>query len=223
MIVLFNGPPGSGKDDACGELVKYKFTHLSFAHELLKSVVDYFNVDWHWFMEGYADRDIKENKVEYELGHRTRRQAMIYVAEEVIKPLYGKDYYAKQVVAQIQKDPTKNYCISDLGYEEELRAIVDAFGEEEVVVVQLERKGCTFKNDERKWIGKVNRDTLPLLYDDKTAPVNPNKIIETDINVPTFKIYNISTLGHFHRNVNYLLFILLEEGRVERVEFEQAG
>jgi hypothetical protein len=211
MIILFNGPPGSGKDDACELLEKYKFTHLSFKHALYKSVCEFYNVNYDWFMKGYAIRDIKENKREQSLGWKTRRQAMIYVAEEHIKPTHGKGYYGRQVANQI--DPTKNYCISDLGYVEELEAVVNKVGEENVKVVQIEREGYDFACDRRRYVGNVNAEVLPVVFDVNKRPKYYTEFLETTMNVETFKIYNNSTLKNFHRNVHYILFMLLEEGK----------
>ena len=214
MIVLFNGPPGSGKDDACGVLVKYGFTHLSFAHELLKSVVDYFNVDYDWFMEGYNIRDIKENYVESSLGLRTRRQAMIYVAEDVMKPLYGKNYYADQVVKQINKNPKGRYCISDLGYHEELETVVDAVSKENVAVIQLVRRGYDFSSDKRKYIGGENSGIMefPVYFNENEKSIIDEPCEETRTGVRIFRVYNNDTLDNFHRSIHFILFILLEEG-----------
>ena len=208
MIVLFNGPPGSGKDDACIVLEKYKVEHLSFKHELYKSVCDYFNVDYDWFMEGYNVREIKENLVEWKLGGRTRRQAMIYVAEEIIKPIYGKDYYAKQVSNQI--DPTKNYCISDLGYAEELEAIVDKFGKNNVAVIQLEREGYDFSKDKRRYVGQVNSGVFPTGSGESIPTATKSEFYKTDCEVQTFMIYNNNTLEEFHLYVRSI-FLFLEE------------
>jgi len=206
MILLFNGPPGCGKDAACEVLEKSGFTHLSFKHELYKSVCDFYKVDYDWFMIGYINRDIKENKREQLLGWKTRRQAMIYVAELYIKPAFGKGYYGKQAANQIKSD--KNYCISDLGYLEELNEVANKVGADNVAIVQVEREGCDFSKDQRSYIGQVNEFSLPLYFDPKDTPKDNSYFIKAPEDIRVYKIYNNSTLENFHSNVNHMKLIL---------------
>ena len=207
MIVIFNGPPGSGKDDACLKMMEYGYIHLSFKGELYKEVVDFYNVDYNWFMEGYANRDIKENVREQRLGWKTRREAMIYVAESVIKPFHGKDYFGKKVLDQI--DPTKNYCISDAGYAEEVQPLVDAFGEELISIIQIERTDCDFSSDKRRYIGEPNSGTFPVYHNQEKKPIEePREFIKTNFSVDTYMIRNNTTLENFHRHVNFITFLL---------------
>ena len=64
MIVIFNGPPASGKDEAASLYKeKFGFGNLSFKYQLFKETIKHFEVDERWFMEGYNDRDQKEKKV----------------------------------------------------------------------------------------------------------------------------------------------------------------
>ena len=108
MIILFNGPPGSGKDLAADWFKKKGFKHLSFKYQLFKETIKYFDVDEAWFMEGYNNREIKEIPSTL-LGNMSRREAMIYVSEKVIKPKRGLDYFGNLVADEI--DLMKDYCI----------------------------------------------------------------------------------------------------------------
>jgi hypothetical protein len=210
MIVIYNGPPGSGKDDACLKMMEHGYIHLSFKGELYKEVADFYNVDYNWFMEGYAVREVKENVREQSLGWKTRREAMIYVAESVIKPFHGKDYFGKKVLDQI--DPTKNYCISDAGYAEEVQPLVDAFGEELINIVQIERKGCDFSNDKRRYIGEPKSGTLAFFNQEKIQIEEPREFIKTSFSVDTYLIRNNTTLENFYIHVNHIVFLLSEKG-----------
>ncbi len=117
MIVIFNGPPASGKDEAASLYKeKYGYGNLSFKHQLFKETIAHFGVDKEWFMEGYEDRTKKETK-EYALGDRSRREAMIHVSENIIKPKKGLDYFGRSVADEIFEG--NNYALADGVFVEE--------------------------------------------------------------------------------------------------------
>ena len=95
MIVLFNGPPKSGKDHAADYFKNKGWKHLSFKYQLYKETCLYFNIHYTWFMERYDNRALKEVP-HIDLGHMSCREAMIHVSETVIKPRRGLDYFGKQ-------------------------------------------------------------------------------------------------------------------------------
>ena len=116
MIVIFNGPPGSGKDEAASLFKEtFGFQNLSFKYQLFKETIAHFEVDKAWFMEGYDDREVKEKK-EFALKDMSRREAMIHVSEDIIKPKNGKDYFGRMVAEEIEDG--KNYAIADGGFTE---------------------------------------------------------------------------------------------------------
>ena len=82
-VVIFNGPPGCGKDAACLLYKNMGYTHLSFKEELFKETFKFFGVSKEWFMKGYENRDIKEKPVpQLKVSGKSfsRRDAMIYVS-----------------------------------------------------------------------------------------------------------------------------------------------
>ena len=91
MILIFNGPPGSGKDLCCEYLKSKGFEHIEFKNQLYVETIKYFGVDKQWFFDGYT-RERKEIK-EPLLNGMSRREAMIHVSENVLKPKYGNVYF----------------------------------------------------------------------------------------------------------------------------------
>ena len=80
MIVIFNGPPASGKDEAASLFKEtFGFGNLSFKYQLFKETINHFEVNERWFMDGYNDREQKEKK-EFALNDMSRREAMIHVS-----------------------------------------------------------------------------------------------------------------------------------------------
>lgn len=155
MIFLFNGPPGSGKDAGCSFLLDV-CEHRSFKHILFDLTAQYYDVSLDWFMEGYDVREIKE-RPEDRLKGKSRRQALIHVSEDIIKPKHGASYFGIMLANSMNADT--DYCISDSGFVEELTPLINTFGAENLHIIQLFREGCTFSNDSREYMnGKLVAD-----------------------------------------------------------------
>lgn len=193
MIVLFNGPPGSGKDLAADFYKKLGFKHLSFKYQLYRETCNYFDCDYDWFMEGYDNREVKEIPSML-LGHMSRREAMIYVSEEVIKPKKGLDYFGQLVAGEIQDG--KDYCISDGGFIDELIPVVDRVGTDKFVLVQLTRDGHDYSSDSRRYFkGKDLKDEY-VLGGVKT-PIDSQYVLPHTFDVTMYRIHNNSTIEDF--------------------------
>jgi len=148
-VIIFNGPPSSGKDASCEFLKNEKdFTHVEFKEQLFADTIALFRVDRDWFFSNYNSKhkDVKEEK----LKNFSRREALIHTSENIIKPLYGNSYYGLKASEKMEHG--KNYCISDGGFVEELSHIINKFGDEEVIIVRLYRDGLDYRNDSRKYI-----------------------------------------------------------------------
>lgn len=162
-IVLFNGPPSSGKDTASDFTmawlkqsgkngIHYRFaaplkdaTHALFG---LKVGREHFN-------------ECKNVPSSLFLG-MSPRQAYIWMSEEAVKPKFGKDFFAKvavhliseRIVASGKSDGV--IVVSDCGFAEEVDALIEAFGAENVAVVHLKRSGTDYTNDSRSYIENVD-------------------------------------------------------------------
>jgi len=192
LIVLFNGPPGSGKDEAAAFFKGYGFKHLSFKYQLFKETIRYFKVDEKWFMEGYNNRKEKEAPSAL-LGHMSRREAMIYVSEEVIKPKRGLDYFGKQIANEM--DLSKDYCISDGGFVDELIPVINRVGSDNFVLVQLTRDGCDYSSDSRRYFdGNLHHEYI----NSHATPIQKKYVLPHKFDVKTYRIHNNGELGTFH-------------------------
>lgn len=189
MILFFNGPPGSGKDKACEFVTeKYGFNHLSFKEQLIIDTADHFAVSIEWFLNKYDDRSEKEKK-QPELGNRSKREALIYVSETLIKPIRGLDYYGKIVAQKIEKDC--NYCFSDGGFKEELLPVINIVGNNNILIIHLYRNNCSFSSDSRSYVHGI--------------PQNGNSYSEPFFPVKTYQIQNNSTLDDFHKEIKTII------------------
>ena len=149
QVIIFNGPPGSGKDYICNYLsnVLDRTRHSEFKEHLFRCTCVLFNVTYEEFMELYTDREKKETSTCLLYGY-SPREAMIYVSEEVIKPKFGKDYFGLCTAENLGFGLT---VFSDGGFIEELEAVYDEC-DGNMMIVQLHRDGCDFSKDSRSYI-----------------------------------------------------------------------
>lgn len=192
MIIIFNGPPGTGKDEACLFFTQKGFTHLSFKHELYKETVKYFGVSMDWFMNGYIDRSVKEQKEET-LGGRSRREAMIYVSEEVIKPKFGSDYFGLQAATKIKKG--RDYCFSDGGFVDEIMSVINTSEAERCIIVQLTRDGCDFSSDSRRYIDGNLAEQFIIR---RSTEISKLHVLPHKFPVCMYRIHNNGSIEEFY-------------------------
>jgi len=200
MIILFNGPPGSGKDVAADYFKEHGFKHLSFKYQLFNETINHYGVDQEWFMEGYNNREKKEFKSS-KLDNLSRREAMIHVSENLIKPEKGLDYFGKLVAEEI--DPEKDYVISDGGFIEELVPVLEKCGAENFVLVQLTREGCDFSTDSRRYFQGNHMVTEYVL--NKRTDINEEHVLPEKFDVRMYRVHNNSTIENFYETIDIIL------------------
>ena len=193
MIVIFNGPPASGKDEAASLFKEtFGFGNLSFKYQLFKETIKHFDVDERWFMEGYNNRELKEKK-EFALNDMSRREAMIHVSENIIKPKKGLDYFGQSVAKEIFED--KNYALADGGFVEELEPIIEKVGAENIVIVQLTREGCDYSSDSRKYFNGrlINEWTVG-----SKTEIDKAYVLKEEMDIKTYRVHNNGSLHNLH-------------------------
>lgn len=195
MIVIFNGPPRTGKDECCAYLIEKGFEHLSFKKVLFQETCKYFGVDINWFMDGYNDRSVKETSSSYLQGY-SRRESMIHVSENVIKPKYGKDFFGNEVANTIVEG--KDYCFSDGGFKEELVPIINKVGTKDLCLVQLTREGCDFSSDSRRYL---NGTLINEYIIEKETPIIKSHILPENFSVRTYRIHNNGNVKELHGTI----------------------
>ncbi len=167
-IIIFNGPPKSGKDlfkdllsNYISESTEYKSTITytpNFKTKLVEFVLDYYGISIDEWKERYDNRELKETSWD-KLDGLSQREALIDMSENKIKPALGKDFFGKCVRNSIKNSLYINELgyniislISDGGFKEELSPLIDEFGAENIIVFRLHRDGCDYTGDSRGWI-----------------------------------------------------------------------
>lgn len=164
-VIIFNGPPGSGKDHACeylSELIE-NCHHEEFKRHLFKCTKILFNIDSQEFDELYKDRETKE-KPTCKLRGMSPREAMIFTSEEVIKPKFGKDYFGLCAAENLEYGLN---VFSDGGFEDELVPVYQEC-DGNMLIVQIHREGFDFSNDSRNYIDEFLDVPVLKLFNDST-------------------------------------------------------
>lgn len=96
----------------------------------------------------------------YELNGKdySKREFLIHMSENVIKPSFGKDAFGKAFVNSLPEDGI--VFVSDSGFPEELQPVIEHVGEENVLVIRIQRESCSFEGDSRDYL-------TPEMFDDK--------------------------------------------------------
>ena len=166
-IILFNGPPKSGKD-TLADIIKleYNYPKHQFKDRLYEIGSKIARMDLETYKSICSDRDIKDVNGAIRGWEGTPREHLIYVSEDVIKPLFGDEYFGK-TLADISSyiygitgsgGLYGGIVVPDSGFMKELYPLCDITPMEgnpiEIHVVQLTKDGCSFEGDSRSYLDK---------------------------------------------------------------------
>lgn len=153
-VILFNGPSGSGKDYAANLIVDNYYAYpFSFKSMVERIIINLFGIppeDWYLWMATQHGKSIPRE----ELMGMSARETLIHISENFIKTEFGREWIAR-VTTRTADDKTTGSPLlvcSDLGFQEELEASIDQWGEENVHLVLLQREGHTFSGDSRSYV-----------------------------------------------------------------------
>ena len=237
MIILLNGPPGCGKDTVAEYITKkYNFTHLQFKKNLIDVTKRFLKIEDENWESYYSRKDQKiicrpsplslsDPEITKEREFISIRQFMIFMAEEVLKPTFGKGIFAKNMLTTSQVW-NENFVISDLGFAEEINQIMEETGavRSKRVIVRIDREGCNFLQDSRDWVTEFDADDIffgdfgERLFSERRNPENfleggpefteeSSDIIKNNFTEAPFEyeITNNGTLYELYRKIDKIL------------------
>lgn len=157
-IVLFNGPPRSGKDTAARACMESEdlngfprvFDRMSmpikraFAGMMGQHIDRWGNVDY------FEDR-----KEAFGAGPlaTSYRLWQIDFSERFMKPQYGNDVFGRLFNnRQATQHIDAAIFVPDCGFDTEYKTLTENFGPDNVLVVKIERPGTSFKGDSRNYL-----------------------------------------------------------------------
>jgi hypothetical protein len=147
-------------------------------------------------MNGYnTNKEIPEKL----LNGLSRREAMIYTSEEIMKKRHGRDYYGIQTSKKI--DGISSYCFSDGGFVEEVLSIINTVGANNICIVQLFREGCSFSSDSRNYLNGE------YLIEEHIINFKSEKEIKGKPILPirSYQIHNNGNVRNFHQAIRKIL------------------
>jgi hypothetical protein len=164
-VVLFNGPPRSGKDTYAQHLVntwnkkalsnqpEYRAVHykmVSPADEAIKMLFSISNERHRRLRE-----EMKDDPVPELFGYSYRETLISYI-EGYLKPRYGQEVFGLLAENKLLSMPEHQIVvISDIGFEPALNYLTQhTFRQESCLLIRLHREGHTFstRNDSRSYV-----------------------------------------------------------------------
>lgn len=181
-VILFNGPPRSGKDVAASIIKASSPSHVvleKFAWPLKTAVPIAYGITHDEWRHNYDTSENKDTPTEAFFG-KTPREVQIALSETFFKPLHGADIFGRLLarrLSQFARLAIPTLVVSDSGFRDEVLPILDVFGADRVFLFRLHRPGCDFGQDSRSYIHLA------------------------DLGVRELDIYNTSTLEDFSQAV----------------------
>lgn len=157
-VIFINAEPHSGKDTVARMI--HKNTPLlpvmeKAAKPLYEAIGALFSLtpsEWASIYE-----NAKEEPCEA-IWEMTPREAMIWLSEEVSKPLFGDEFFGrllgKRIIRQTEERDTV-FVVSDAGFVDEVKACIDMLDETyRIDLIRVIRKGTSFHGDSRMLVDK---------------------------------------------------------------------
>jgi hypothetical protein len=165
QILLFNGPPASGKDTAVDYLHEHsggwKEVHkLKFADPIDRGIQGMLSLSsgyTHRWNKLRHDPDLKNTEAFLNTSGKTAREIMVGFSEQFAKPLLGQGIFGQLAAKRIPEPrnyyhPTL-YLISDCGFQVEYNTFTRLVADRaKVHLINIHRDGCTFANDSREYV-----------------------------------------------------------------------
>ena len=179
MIIFLNGPPGSGKDTIAKIIAKRLFSvkDVKLSGPLKDCFREMFRLS-----PQVAKEWLNEHKETSFIAGVTPRQFQIKLSEEFMKPLFGDDVFGQIGVRTINNSMARHITISDVGFIEEVKAIIRNFGKKGVKAIQINRPGHDYKNDSRGYIDfdslEIQWNKLDNQYDEVLLEIQVERILK---------------------------------------------
>jgi DNA polymerase III delta prime subunit len=170
-LILLNGPPGVGKDEAAQTIRSYltehaqwlQATHIKMSEPHKKAAHAIHAVFESW--DHYDRREyqhLKETPNDDFLG-LSPREAYIEMSN-ALKKLHGEKalgYIMRRRLVQLTTSSV--FIISDTGFVEEMEPIIHLVDEKNVMLIELSAIGKDFSKDSRGYIGDELKQKYPKI------------------------------------------------------------
>jgi len=155
QVILFNGPPRSGKDTCTKWLMEKHgdiFQRLRMAQALKDGVHAMLGLPV--FAEEFDD--VKGEELPEFFG-KTPRSAYIAAAEQFMKVHFGPECFG-HIWLRMYNEQFLEPAIAlvpDTGFGPEIQPLINHFGADQIWLFRIYRKGCDFAQDSRGYVNGV--------------------------------------------------------------------
>lgn len=171
-VVLFNGPPGVGKDTAvsiaksfltgaygAGQLIGYRPVSMKFADPLKQAAHALLGIPYSCDYYEKEFGNAWKNGPQPEFFGQSPRAVYISLSESFAKETFGIQVFGQVAARRVALEKSANvFLFSDSGFTDEALPIIKLVGVENVYVVELSRPGHDFSGDSRGYIGEKLRE-----------------------------------------------------------------
>lgn len=185
-IILFNGPPGCGKDTAAFSIYRHRFDfpgtirfdRMSMPNKrafaaTFGGTVNQFGINLKW--------EERKDGMSHLLNGKSYRQWQIDFSESFMKPLYGEAIFGRLFVHRHQHRMEDDYytvLVPDCGFQIEADKLRADLPFARLLLVKIYREGCDFSKDSRGYIERVDQMALREVWNNSTIEEFEAKIRE---------------------------------------------
>jgi len=201
-VVLFNGPPKSGKDTAVSACLKEFDKHYIHGEKQPEHAFG----DWNPYVYKFAEPlkkaaisliggDPERSNIENQQYKNTPqedffgevpRDVLISLSEYFAKPLWGNNFFGRVAVNRLRRFSELNpigaaqtvVLISDCGFKEEVMPVREFVGADNVLLVRISRPDCNFDGDSRSYLHGLDVDTVAEYHNNGTKEQFESKVVE---------------------------------------------
>ena len=181
-ILLLNGAPRSGKDTVAKMLknASSSSVHLEkFALPMKLSVPLIYGVPrdkW----EDELDTERNKDLACTDFFGKTPREVQIALSEDFLKPMHGKKIFGELLARRLKglegRSMLECVVVSDSGFYDEAKEIIDLFGVDRVQLWRIHREGCDFKSDSRSHV-KLEEDGVDCYDIDNNGSLSDLRLL----------------------------------------------
>lgn len=153
-IFLINGPPGAGKDTLGHFLTERTVSSavVKFAAPIKRAAAGIYGREDFLAHDNF---EVKNEPAAAFLG-KSCREVQIAISEQFMKQFHGIDVFgrflARDITIRNQKQDIDNFFVTDSGFLDEAKVLVDTFGADRIILFRIHREGHTFSGDSRGYI-----------------------------------------------------------------------
>lgn len=150
-FVLFNGPPGSGKDEAAKIMRRhYNIFEMKASLPLKRALPELFCLTH----EQAAEAEKTKNEPSPLFYGRSFREMQIALSEDFMKVDFGEDIFGKLLIRKMKQVQGEFdfFVSSDAGFRSEWEPMIRWQGGKNFMLIRLHREGCDYSKDSRSYI-----------------------------------------------------------------------